>query len=471
MKARAALYAAALIVVCSAAAIAQIGTAPTGSPIDDLRRFYRLPASIGQMSDAQYAYHAALCDAQRRIANDVEGFTAGPDGYLSRTFKPGELTARDWRHIRAAFAEAGLSLPGAAPVATPAALEVPAKVFAQAPNVVRVRGHQGIASSWGSGTYLGHGLVLTAEHVVDEASAWTVYFADGHESTATVLAADASWDCAIVELATVHPTAAGVELAPANPGRGELVTVAGYDGGRDKLLWRPGLVTRFYTNGRESAGDWFEVDNAVRGGSSGGPAFDQTGRLIGNLWGSDGRNTMALTTGRVRRFLLPWNARLEAWRMYLAAGHKPTQICQGGYCYSPPSASSRPTYPTPTPPTAPPTSPPVAPPIAPPVAPQPLQISLAVGDVQTLPAGSDATVALRQAGDLVYLDFGIPRGADGSDGSDGRNGSDGAPGPAGPAGPIGPAGDAAAVNLDDLAQKVKDQIKGSMRVRIEPVKK
>lgn len=48
--------------------------------------------------------------------------------------------------------------------------------------------------------------------------------------------------------------------------------------------------------------------------------------------------------------------------------------------------------------------------------PQGLTPQLMVGTVATLPAGSDATVAIEQTGDTAVIDFGIPRGADGTGG-------------------------------------------------------
>lgn len=277
--------------------------------------------------------------------------------------------ARQWRFAQEEFARVGKSLPEWAPqqVRQTAAWGDPRTLPAwgkdRADHVIRVSKREGQATSWGSGTYLGAGLVLTAHHVVGSAGGVTGHFRDGTSIQGQVAASDATWDTALVQLESAHPTLLGVPLANDNPPAGAKVYATGYDGGRPQQLWRPGQVTQYHAAEPGQPGDWFNLSNAVQNGSSGGGVFDATGCLVGNLWGASHEGTMAVSAGRTKRFLLPWNARLEAFRLAVASGKTPPdamQFCFGGNCYSPsPQPGGRDVYPGPAP-TQPPTQPPIA---------------------------------------------------------------------------------------------------------------
>ena len=307
------------------------------------------------------------------------------------------------------------------------AIRIPQAVSQRTNSVVRIQSSNG---AWGSGAYLGDGLILTADHVVQGAAAWTIHWRDGRRTAARPVKRDASYDQALMQT-DKHPTARGIPLATRQPERGSSVYLAGYDGGRSNLLLRPGRLVSYSSPWRGWPDDWFQVNNPVRGGSSGGPALNASGQLIGNLWGASQtrQTTTAVLLGRTRRFLLPWNARLAAWQLQIARGMTPAQCGV--------SAGGRPSFvaPNPRPTPVPDTGPPA------PTYTEPAAIpSFNVGDVTTLPAGSQATANVRKVGDGYVIDLGLPRGLDGR------------------TGPQGPKGDPGTVDVNAIARAISSTL-------------
>lgn len=194
-------------------------------------------------------------------------------------------------------------------------------------SVVRVN----IGETWGSGAYLGDRLVLSCAHLFAEAGdnrQVNVSFDRGEQHSGVARAIDWQWDQSLIELDTA-PTTPGVCLASANPVRGEPVTAMGYAFGRE-LLTITGRVGKYVSATGETAADWFEFTGESQDGCSGGPVFDQTGALIGNLWGRRAGITVAVMCGRTQLFLFPWRARLAAARQTQCANGTcpPGQRCQ-----------------------------------------------------------------------------------------------------------------------------------------------
>lgn len=344
-------------------------------------------------------------------------------------------------------------------------------------HVLRIKHPEGREASWGSGTYLGAGMVLTANHVVSGKGSHVVgYFRDGFSANGVAVAADRTWDTALVQLDKPHPRLPGVPLASGNVSRGQWVYAAGYDGGRSQLLWRTGVVTHNQTPANGLPGDWFNLSNPVKSGSSGGGVFNQHGELVGNLWGASeapqSYGTSAVNLGRTKRFLLPWNAKLEQFRLALSAGQTPQTACSGGFCPSPyggySSGGGVPAYPGPAP-TEPPAPQPIAPslpqnPSSPPIRADPVAPQFAVGQVTTTPAGGRADVTLRRDGDLYVFDFAIPSGEKGDQGQPGPAGEPGQPGapgergPMGLTGPAGPAGESCEIDVAALAAAIQSTL-------------
>jgi len=305
-------------------------------------------------------------------------------------------------------------------------------------SVCRIR----CGSSLGSGAYLGDGLVLTCAHLFrgEEGQPTTAWFPNGQGYGATLLKVDSQWDLAIMELAKA-PSVAALIPATENVQIGQAVYSAGYDRG-NTVISRNGQVLRYSAPDTTGPADWFELTSCVEPGSSGGPVCNQQGQLVGVIWGSSPptNTTTGVMLGRTRRFLLPWNARLEAVRLTQCG----PQVCPQG---CPPGM--RRVYPV--------RPRVICPPTQYQVQPRPQQPVLVDPDITTPPPGTttppvEVEVDYEAIADLV-LDriaadpekFRGPPGPPGPQGLPGAPGESqvGATGPAGPpglAGPSGPAG-------------------------------
>lgn len=407
-------------------------------------------------------------------------------------------------------------------------------------NAVRVTFPMGGGSAAaGSGVYLGEKLVATAYHVPRGTSGnGSVQFQDGTRSACRTMLTDRTWDLAVLEIESEHPSLTGVEVAPTNPRTGEMVYSCGFGqgfrifGGRCTGDW-------FRPNSQQSTADWFHHENPAVSGDSGGPVFSAAGKLIGCLWGTNGHETVATGTGRFYVFVKPLLPRLAQWRAQRIAnqiaGVAPTQYgscppgsqycpnpgfgggvgipgygAPGGYGYSQPSPSPDP--PTTQPPvTAPPvTTPPTNPPVADNGCNCDLDAIAAKIDMEKLAGLVAAQLEVPEAD--VEVDYStlatqlLPklatdprfRGAQGPPGPAGPTGPsptlttaqlevvtrkllaaiseqetfrgpEGPPGPAGKdgqRGPAGPPGSSDTIDLDAVAERVKEKIKGSIHYRV-----
>jgi S1-C subfamily serine protease len=143
------------------------------------------------------------------------------------------------------------------------------------------------ASGLGSGVVVNDaGSVLTALHVVANATAIRLTFADGSKSTATIASSDPTTDIAVLT-----PDAPPATLVPAtlgNPGAMRIGSEAyvvgnpfglygslssGVVSGLDRSFKAPG-ADRVYKG-------LIQVDAAINPGNSGGPLLDRNGRVVG----------------------------------------------------------------------------------------------------------------------------------------------------------------------------------------------
>jgi hypothetical protein len=164
----------------------------------------------------------------------------------------------------------------------------------------------------GSGVYLGSKYVATAYHVVEGAQKrGTVTFRDGVKIGCTVNGIDSVWDQCVVTLDKEHPSLPGVELASADPAIGDEVYSAGF--GQGYRIFG-GAVTGYAGNSEAAGYDWFNHQSPAVSGDSGGPMFNQSGQLVGCLWGSGGGQTIGTKTSRFRVFVKPLFPVLAQWR-------------------------------------------------------------------------------------------------------------------------------------------------------------
>ena len=171
--------------------------------------------------------------------------------------------------------------------------------------------------SWGSGAYLGQKLVLTCAHLFDDTSSiqGNVWFSDGEQHAFILRQVDHQWDQAVLELRSRPRGKTGLPLAARNPRVGDKLYAYGY-GKSDTVHVTEGRVAGYRsTQAYPQTTDWVKMTGRVESGSSGGPIVNEDGQIVGNLWGvSDSApyHTVGVLAGRTRRFLLPWNAKLEA---------------------------------------------------------------------------------------------------------------------------------------------------------------
>ena len=177
--------------------------------------------------------------------------------------------------------------------------------------VVRIYCQNNAATrSIGSGALVrwnGRVVVLTARHVIQGAQKIIVELCTRRTHWAKVVKVDAVWDCAVLELVGapegVEPV--DVELGDeAMQRQGDRLESCGY-GPDGKLACNTGLFQGYRRSAATPQGpdDWLVISGHARGGDSGGPVFNRRGRLVGVLWGTDGREVVCVQAGRLHRLL------------------------------------------------------------------------------------------------------------------------------------------------------------------------
>ena len=206
------------------------------------------------------------------------------------------------------------------------------------PHVVRTR-------SIGSGTLVkwgGRVVVLTARHVVKDAKRIVVELHDKRTHPAKVVAVDAVWDCAVLEL---EGEPIGVDPVEVERGEAAMQTAGnrlescGY-GPDGRLACNSGLFLGYKRSAAAPDGpdDWFTISGHARSGDSGGGVFNEAGKLVGVLWGTDGQEVVCVQAGRLQKLLctaIPEDATQQKSILQRApTPAKPTErdCCPGGNC-------------------------------------------------------------------------------------------------------------------------------------------
>jgi S1-C subfamily serine protease len=200
-----------------------------------------------------------------------------------------------------------------------------AAVEAAAPTVVRVEARRRMPAS---GISWGEGLVVTADHVVEDEEGAQVGLADGSTRAVTAVLRDEATDVAVLRLDGTGPVtppaveAAGLAvghllLGLARPGR----TV------RASL----GVVSALGDGWRTPAGGrldrYVETDLAPRAGFSGGPVVDAAGRLVGmSTSGLMRRANLVVPVSTLRRVTTELLERGRVQRGYLGVSTAPVRL-------------------------------------------------------------------------------------------------------------------------------------------------
>ena len=172
------------------------------------------------------------------------------------------------------------------------------------PAVVRIVVPEDGATAYGSGTLIdvreNFGLVITNWHVVRDATGTIeVKFPGGFTSKARALKVDSDWDLAA--LVIWQPPIEPVSIAEDAPQPGDLLTICGY--GQGEYRCATGHCTQYYAPRLDFPRHMVELDVEARQGDSGGPIFNQQGKLAGVLFGAGKGTTLGSFGGRVGAFL------------------------------------------------------------------------------------------------------------------------------------------------------------------------
>lgn len=174
------------------------------------------------------------------------------------------------------------------------------------------------------GTSLGSGLVLDVEgniltngHVVENAAEIRVRFHDDSELPARLVGLDPVRDLAVLKVD------GATDLVPVVPGDsdalevGDWVVAIGNPFGLSHTITK-GIVSgkgrSEFVNDRIGYLDLIQTDAAINQGSSGGPLFDLSGRVVG-------LNTAVNAEGHGIGFAIGWNAVEEALPRLMLGGH------------------------------------------------------------------------------------------------------------------------------------------------------
>lgn len=323
-----------------------------------------------------------------------------------------------------------------------------------------------LPGSGGSGVAIAPHLVATNSHVIEHRLRDDIRLTDVHGTacSATVVALDRQADVAL--LWCRDRRGPWVLLAPRRPILGAPLRLLGWGPYRRLAVGRGVVVGTWQRHSVEVV----ECSVSSVPGDSGGGLFDEDGRLAALNWGGDAATHYSASTPAdyVRQVAEQWVVEAlppTRWQEY---------SCLGGRC-AVPTAGSSPGVAPPKWPVAPP--PAVAAPSYPPAV-APAAPSVPVPS-PTIDAGRIAAELL----DRLATDerFRGPAGPAGPAGETGPAGPSGRDGPAGPVGPRGPAGEVsderlrAAIDaaieerLPNLVAKTAEAVRGSVRVRVQPV--
>jgi serine protease Do len=152
---------------------------------------------------------------------------------------------------------------------------------------VRLGGGQQTVGGRGQGVALGSGFFISADgyavtnnHVVDHATAVEVTTSDGKTYTADVVGTDAKTDVALLKV-NGHGDFPYVTFASTPTRVGDWVLVVGNPFGLGGTVTAGIISARGRDIGSGPYDDYIQIDAPVNKGNSGGPAFDQSGNVIG----------------------------------------------------------------------------------------------------------------------------------------------------------------------------------------------
>jgi serine protease Do len=133
----------------------------------------------------------------------------------------------------------------------------------------------------GSGFFISpDGLVVTNNHVVEDAEDITVTMEDGEKYPAKVIGTDPRTDVALIKVNAEGKTFPYVEFTNKDPRVGDWVLAVGNPFGLGGTV-TAGIISAHNRDIGSGPYDYLQIDAAVNRGNSGGPSFDLDGRVVG----------------------------------------------------------------------------------------------------------------------------------------------------------------------------------------------
>ena len=133
----------------------------------------------------------------------------------------------------------------------------------------------------GSGFFISpDGLVVTNNHVVEDAEDITVTLEAGEKYPAKLIGSDPRTDVALVKVNAEGKTFPFVEFSSKDPRVGDWVLAVGNPFGLGGTV-TAGIISAHNRDIGSGPYDYLQIDAAVNRGNSGGPAFDLDGKVVG----------------------------------------------------------------------------------------------------------------------------------------------------------------------------------------------
>ena len=133
----------------------------------------------------------------------------------------------------------------------------------------------------GSGFFISpDGLVVTNNHVVEDAEDITVTMENGDKFPAKVIGTDPRTDVALIKVNAEGKTFPHVEFSSKDPRVGDWVLAVGNPFGLGGTV-TAGIISAHNRDIGSGPYDYLQIDAAVNRGNSGGPSFDLDGKVVG----------------------------------------------------------------------------------------------------------------------------------------------------------------------------------------------